>query len=91
MDKSCLASMNLIKIGKSVPNRSTTLFPKTPSGFSSINSCREVPPKFPFEITETSPFTVDNSQLSPVISFSIGFPKTSLSFVPPQRRSFNIG
>ena len=91
MDKSCLASMNLINIGNSFPNLSTTLLPNSSSLLDSIKSCSDLPSKLPFAITEISPLTVDNSQLSPVLSLSIGLPSTSLSFVPPQSFSFRIG
>src|SRR5690606_2681031 len=91
MDRSCLASMNLIRMGNSVPNRSLTSLPKRASGSRSIKSSSEVPLKGPLETSEISPFTPESSQLSPVISFSMGLPNTSFNLVPPQSRSLSMG
>src|SRR5690606_32703109 len=91
MDRSCFASMNLIRMGNSLPKRSVTSLPSTASESRSINSSREVPFKGPLETSEISPFTPESSQLSPLISLSMGFPNTSFSLVPPQSRSLSIG
>ena len=61
------------------------------SGNSLIKSEIDFPLKKPFEITLTSPGTVDISQLSPVILETIGLFKTDYNFSPPQIRSLKMG
>ena len=91
MDKSSRASINLIKMGKSVPKALWTCFPRSSLGYCSINSWRDCPVNLPLATTEMSPFTAETSQLSPVISVVIGLLNSVLSLVPPQIRSFKIG
>src|SRR5690606_6597352 len=91
MDRTCALPIYLIRMGNSFPKRSVTSLPNTASGSRSINSSREVPFKGPLETSEISPFTPESSQLSPLISLSMGLPNTSLSLVPPQRRSLSMG
>src|SRR5690606_12484767 len=91
MERSCLASINLIKMGKSGPNRRMTSRPKRASASRAINFSSENPLSVPLATSEISPFTPESSQLSPVISLLIGFPRTSFSFVPPHRRSLRMG
>ena len=56
-----------------------------------MSSWRLLPSRAPLATTEISPGTPDTSQLSPVISLSIGLLNNVFSLVPPQRRSLRIG
>lgn len=91
MDKSNRASRNLNNKGNCLPNLLKTAVPTIASEAKSIKSFNDFPAKIPFKTSLTSPYTVDISQLLPIVSEVIGFSKRENNLVPPQILSFKIG